>query len=60
MAGIYFLLEECYRQIGDKKLPGGEYCTANSCVTVLKHTVDYWCGLRIFPITENFYLTGIE
>ena len=44
----------------DKILPGGEYYTADSCVTVLEYTVDYWCGLRIFPITEKFYLTGIE
>ena len=56
-----FLMDYYCRHLsGDKIVPRGEYCSANSCVSVLEHTVDYWCGLRIFPIIEKFYLTGIE
>ena len=43
-----------------RQLLSGEYYNADSCVTVLEYTADYWCGLRIFPITEKFYLTGLE
>ncbi len=56
-----FFMNSYFRKIeGNKILPSGEYYTADSCVTVLEYTVDYWCGLRIFPITEKFYLTGLE
>ena len=56
-----FLMNYYYRYYsGDKIVPRGEYRSANSCVSVLEHIVDYWCGLRIFPIIEKFYLTGIE
>ena len=56
-----FFMNSYFRKIeGNKILPSGEYYTADSCITVLEYTVDYWCGLRIFPIIEKFYLTGIE
>ena len=56
-----FLMDYYCRHLsGDKIVPRGEYRSANSCVSVLEYTVDYWCGLRIFPIIEKFYLTGIE
>lgn len=56
--GNIFLFNSYYRKIGGTE--ASQYYNANSCVTVLEHTVDYWCNLRIFPITEKFYLIGIE
>ena len=53
---------DCYSRsfTGDKTIPKGKYFNADCCVTVLEYTVDYWCGMRFFPIREKFYLTGLE